>query len=434
MTTALVVGSMIGAGIFMLPVSLGPLGGNAIYGWVISGLGAMTLAFSLARLTEPDGAGIQAYIERSFGAAVGFLVTWAFWVSSWTATAALAIATASAMARIAGGLNTPHAIAATAVAVIAFLAAVNATGARSAGRVAVVTTLIKVLPLLGVVVILFWSGSRGQPLQPLSSVPIGFDNIAAAAALTLFALTGFENATAPVGKIRDPARTIPRAILGGTAFVAAIYLLSSTAVMLLLPGAEIVDSPAPYADAIGRSWGEVAALLTAGAVAVSAFGCLNCGILVNGELGYSMASRGDLPAFLARTSRSGTPIISQLFGAALAIILVLLNSNRSTAGLFTFVILLSTSATLVLYAVGACAALKKRNSAPQSAIILAGIGFALFAFYGAGMEANGWVVVLLLSGLAIRTIMRWKTGSSRQPAPARAAPPGSAAEASSQSS
>lgn len=427
MTTAIVVGSMIGAGIFMLPVSLEPLGGNAIYGWVISGLGAMTLAFSLARLTEPDGAGIQAYIERSFGATVGFLVTWAFWVSSWTASAALAIATASAMARIAGGLNTPPAIAATAVAIIAFLAAVNATGARSAGRVAVVTTLIKVLPLLGVVAILFWNGSRGEPLQPLSPIPISFDNVAAAAALTLFALTGFENATAPVRKIRDPARTIPRAILGGTAFVAAIYLLSSTAVMLLLPGAEIVSSPAPYADAIGRSWGEVPALLTAGAVAVSAFGCLNCGILVNGELGYSMASRGDLPVFLARTSRSGTPVLSQLFGASLAIILVLLNGNRSTAGLFTFVILLSTSATLVLYAVGACAALKKRNSPAQSAIILAGIGFALFAFYGAGMEANGWVLVLLLSGLAIRTIMRWKAGSSPQPAAAPAAPPGSTA-------
>lgn len=415
MTTALVVGSMIGAGIFMLPVSLEPLGANAIFGWLVSGFGALTLAYSLARLGESDGAGIQAYIERSFGAALGFLVTWSFWVSSWTASAALAIATASAVARIADALNTPGTIATIAIAVIVLLTAVNAAGARSAGRVAVVTTLIKILPLIAVVLILLLGATRGEPLERLSEVPINFDHVASAAALTLFALTGFENATAPVGKIRDPARNIPRAILGGTAFVGGLYLLSSTSVMLLLPGEDVINSPAPYADAIGRSWGESAALITAAAVAISAFGCLNGGILVTGELGYSMASRGDLPAALART-HGNTPIVSLIFGAGLAILLVLFNSNRTTAGLFTFLILMSTSATLVLYAVGACAALRKRNTAIQSAIILAGIGFALFAFYGAGMEANGWVLVLLLAGLAIRTIMRRQRGSSRMAA------------------
>ena len=138
-----------------------------------------------------------------------------------------------------------------------------------------------------------------------------------------------------------------------------------------------------------------------------------------------MASRGDLPAILGRTDRANTPIISQLFASALTIALVLLNSSRTTAGIFTFVVLLATSATLVLYAVGACAALKKRNSPFQTVIVLAGIGFALFAFYGAGMEANGWVLVLLLGGLAIRTITRWLSGSIPVAEPSPAAPPGS---------
>ena len=428
MTTSLVVGGMIGAGIFMLPVSLAPLGANAIFGWVISGFGAMALAYSLARLADPDGAGVQAYIERGFGPALGFLVTWAFWVSTWTAIAALAIATASATARIIHAIDTPSAIAATAIGLILFLTAVNAVGARSAGRVAVATTLIKILPLLAVGVILLFGETSDKPLEPLSTVPIGFDNIATAAALTLFALTGFESAIAPVGKIRDPGRNIPRAVLGGTAFVALIYLLSSTAVMLLLPGAEIANSPAPYADAIGSRWGEGAARFAAAAVAVSALGCLNGNILVVGELGYSMAIRGDLPAILARTQQSNTPVASQVFGSALAIVLVLLNTNRSTAGLFTFVILLSTSATLVLYAAGACAALKKRNTAFQIGMILVGIAFALFAFYGAGMEATGWVLVLLLAGLAIRTAMKkFNWSAATPPAVAPAAPPESAA-------
>lgn len=424
MTMALVVGGMIGAGIFMLPVSLAPLGVNAVFGWLISSVGALALAYAFARLSRQDGLGIQAYIERELGATVGFAVTWAFLISVWAGNAALSIATASALARIMPALNDPSRIAWAAIGLIAFLTMVNAMGAKASGRLAVLTVAIKILPLLAVVLILGQRSASSQPFEALGTVPISFDAIATGAALTLFALTGFETATAPVGKVRDPARTIFRAIMIGTTFVAVLYLLSSTAVTLILPASQIPGSVAPFADAIGSAWGEGAALFAAFAIAVSAFGCLNGGVMIGGELGYSLALRGDIPRALAVTQRGNTPVVAQVTASIIAILLVIANMSRDTAGLFTFVILLATSATLWLYLAGALAALKQRPPAIAVLMILVGLIFTAFAFYGSGLEANAWGVVLLAAGLAIRVVMRWLNSHGSIPAagPAPAAP------------
>lgn len=423
MTTALVVGSMIGAGIFMLPVSLSPYGANAVIAWVVSGLGALSLAYALSLLARQDGLGIQAYIERELGPTVGFVITWAFWVSVWSSNAGLAIASASGLARIAPALSGNGGIVWTAIAMIAFLSAVNAMGARATGRMAILTTAIKILPLLAVIVILGQRSVMVGPFEPLAAMPISFDNIAAASALTLFALLGFESVTAPVGKIANPQRVIPLAILGGTALVALLYLVSSTAVTLVLSAAGMQASIAPFADAIGRYWGENAALIAAFCMAVSAFGALNAGVMIGGELSYSMALRGDLPAVLARTHHGNTPVISQLAASAIAVALVLANTSRETAGLFTFVILLATSATLWLYLAGALAALKKRRGGLATAAIIVGILFTGFAFYGIGWEANLWGLALMAGGLLIRSVMhRLNLPAATPPAAAAAAP------------
>lgn len=422
MTAALVVGGIIGAGIFMLPVSLAPLGPNAVAGWLVSGVGALCIAFALARLVTADGAGLQAYIERGFGPLAGFVVAWSFLVSTWAANAALAIAAASATSRVVPAFADPWSIALLATGFVAFLTAVNAMGARAMGRLAVLTTLLKLLPLVAVIVLVGIGKAQGREFEPLAPLPLTFDNIAIAVALTLFALTGFENALAPVGKVRDPARNIPRAIVFGTAFVALLYLVSSSSVLLLLPQSEVATSAAPFADALVTQWGEPAAILAALGMAISAFGALNGGVMVAGEAGYSMALRGDLPAALTRTRGANTPVVSQVASSAIVILLVLLNSSRTTAGLFTFVILLSTVSVLVVYLIGSLAALRLRPPPLAAIVIAVGILFAAFAFYGSGVEANLWGLVLLAAGLAIRlAVHRFssKAGSSR----AAAAPP-----------
>jgi APA family basic amino acid/polyamine antiporter len=406
MTTALVVGGMIGSGIVLLPVSLAPLGYNAIIGWLVSGLGAIALAYALAIVSRQDGQGIQTYIGRLLGPTIGFAVTWLFWVSVWVSNAAMATAAASSLSWVLPAISSDTSVALTALSMVAFLSLVNAFGARATGATAIVTVLIKLSPLVAVAIIAGLRGAGGGATEAIAPLPVSFDNVATASAMTLFALLGFETATAPVGKIANPERTIPLAIIAGTAFVALIYVLSTTAVSLILPVDAVTSSRAPFADAVGAEWGSGAATFAAFAMAVSAFGALNGGIMIAGELGFSMASRGDLPRVLARTTRNGTPVVSQLLVSGLAATLILLTMSRATAGIFLFAALLATSATLWLYLAGAIAALKRRPGPLGTAFIAAGILFVGFAFYGSGTEANLWGIALLAGGLAIRAVMR----------------------------
>lgn len=403
MTTALVVGTIIGSGIFMLPISLAPFGINALIGWLVSGFGVLCIGFAMARLSRLGGDGIQANIERAFGPTVAFLVAWAFWVSNWVAQASVAVGAASALSF--AGFGGQELIVPNAVGFVVLLTAINAVGVRAAGGFSLVTVAIKILPLLAVIWLFLQRGVSGASYEPLSPMPITFANVAAATALTFFAFTGFETATTPVGKVRDPGRTIPRALLGGTAFVVVLYLIAGASIQLLLPANVVAASPAPFADALMFSWGHGVGTFAALAIAVAAIGCLNGLILGTGELGYAMALRGDLPAVMAKTRGNNTPIVAQVFGSALTILLLLANSSRATANLFTFIILLSTAAVVVVYFTSALAAWKFSPKLAARAAIAAGILFLAFATYGIGLEAGLWCLALLAIGIAIRAVM-----------------------------
>lgn len=429
MTTALVIGTIIGAGIFMLPVSLAPLGANALVGWILSGVGALCIAFALAQFSRFGGEGIQANIEREFGPTVAFLVAWSFWVSNWVAQASVAVAAGSTLSFI-GPQFGNHIVLPVAIGSVVMLTVVNAIGVRASGGLSIVTVIIRILPLLAVIWLFAERGARGGSYEPLAPMPINLPNVATATALTFFALTGFESATTPVGKVRNPERTIFRALVFGTAFVVVLYLAAGTSIQMLLPADTVSSSAAPFADAIVSEWGRGAASLAALAIAISAIGCLNALILGTGELGYAMALRGDLPSIMTRTRGANTPFVSQIVCAVLSILLLLANSSRATANLYTFIILLSTAAVIVVYFVGALAALKLAKSFGARVIIVIALLFAAYAMYGTGLEADAWCLVLLGVGLVIRTAMRRFNSRAETNLPAvvtPGAPPGSSA-------
>jgi APA family basic amino acid/polyamine antiporter len=176
-------------------------------------------------------------------------------------------------------------------------------------------------------------------------------------------------------------------------------------VQLILPAGKVAASPAPFADAIAAQWGGGAASLAALAIAIGAFGCLNALILGTGELGYALGLRRDLPSAMARTSRGGTPVGAQIAGSMLSVLLILANSSRATANLFTFIILLSTAAVLVVYLAGALSAWRMSPTPSARAVIMLAVLFILFALYGTGAEAGMWSLVLLAIGLAVRAVM-----------------------------
>ncbi len=420
MCVALVVGNMIGSGVFMLPASLAPYGWNAVIAWLITIGGALCLALVFARLAQafPRAGGPFVYTEEAFGRPAGFLVAWSYWISVWVSNAALAIAAVSYMSVFFPALAKTPALAATVTVGVVWIAtAINCAGARSAGWTQLVTTILKLFPLVAVaglagLVLLRKGGGAVMPFEP-SALSAG--GITAAAALTLWAMLGVESATIPAEQVDQPARNIPRSTLFGTAFTGLIYLLVSASVLLLTPVSVLKGSNAPLADFMayhGGGGGGDLRLLLAAFAAISALGALNGWVLLQGELPAAMARDGVFPAWMAKTSANGTPVRAHLLSSALVTILVLTNYAKSLADAFTFMALLATTSSLFAYLFCSLAVLKlgREGKMPLSRglAIVAGVAavYSAWTFYGAGWSVTMWGLVLLAAGAPLYVWMR----------------------------
>jgi len=182
----------------------------------------------------------------------------------------------------------------------------------------IVTSILKVMPLIAAMVIaLIVFGGGGQPAE-FAPTPVTPNGVAAAATLTLWAMLGFECASVPAGRVQDPERTIPRATLIGTLAVGLIYLAASSSVFLLLPADVAAKSPAPFADLVRHFWGSGAATLVVFFAAISCLGALNGWVLLQGEVPLALARRGVFPKWFGKVNSRGMPVQAQLTGSALA--------------------------------------------------------------------------------------------------------------------
>lgn len=425
MSLAMVVGTIIGSGIYVLPATVAPYGWNIVIAFAVTIVGTICLALSMARLARRLPGGPYSYIAVAFGDTAAFLTMWSYFVSQVTGVAAVAIAAAGALGHVFPEIASGVPLAIAAIGSIIVLTLINLTGARSAGFVQIVATLIKIVPLLLVILLVILRVGGGQPLEPLAATPISVAGIAAAAALMLFAFTGFESAAVSANVTDKDSEVVPGATINGTVFVAAIYLAATLAVLWLLPSAVAGHSNAPFADATAPALGPIAGAFVAIVAAISGLGAGNSLILLSAEVSRAIANAGDLPASFARTNKSGVSPTSLIAAAVVAILLVLASISDSFVAVFTFVALISAVSALVLYLVCALAALKLKAEKP----LLAGIAiiYAIAMFVGAGLEATLWGVALALAGLPIRALSRRfnsRGGSTPAQAPAPAAPQG----------
>ena len=400
MSVALVMGNMIGSGVFLLPQSLAPFGWNAIAGWVITIAGALCLAHVLAKLTAAhEGAiGPAELVERSFGPVAGFLIGFSFWVSVWTGCVTIAVGATSYMSSFLPVLGEYPAFAA--LGVIWTMTGVNLLGVRSAGSFQVITTLLKLTPLIVVAVLIgMIFGREGTAaLAPFPAEGLSLPSVNTAAAMTLWAMIGFEAACAASHKIDNPQRNVPRATFYGALLSGIIYLIVCSGITLMLPVDKVTVSPAPFELFVSTFWSPGPASFVAAFAAISAIGAVNGWTLVQGELPLEMAKRQMMPAWFARVTANGVPINGLLSATLLGSLLVLANSSQSMAGLFSFMALLTTSVTLWLYLACAAVALKRKIAVPFA---LLGLVFGIWSLWGAGLDASGLSIVLMLAGLPL---------------------------------
>lgn len=406
---ALVVGNMIGSGVFLLPASLAPYGGVSLAGWAITLTGALAVALTFARLAMrwPQTGGPYVFARNAFGEVPGFLIAWSYWVSIWCANAAIAVAFAGSVgALFPQATATPLRGAACALGALWLCVCVNVLGVREAGRVQMLLTVLKFVPLLLFAGIALWFAQPQHFVEPFNpsgeSLPHALN---ATVALTLWALLGLESATVSAGAIEDAERTVPRATVIGTLLAGVLTVLAVSAVLGLLPAAQLKDSTAPMADAARALWGPWAGLGIAAVAAISCLGALNGWVLLSGQVPFAAARDGVLPAQLAKLDRKGTPAFGVLASGVLASLLVAANYSRSLAQLFTFSILLSTAATLLPYLAGTAAWLL-RGERKGRLLALIGLLYSAYALFGIGHESLLWGIALLLAGLPVYAWMR----------------------------
>jgi APA family basic amino acid/polyamine antiporter len=410
MCTALVVGNTIGMGIYVLPSSLAPFGFNAMLGWAITVFGMSVLARVFAQLARefPKADGPYAYIERTSGKLPAFIAIWCYWISCWMTNAALAVGVVGYLGTVLPSLAAlPPA--ALAIALIWVFVGVNLLGVRMGGGVQIVTTVIKLLPLvfiLGLGALLLVTEPATYTRQ-LPTTPITLAGMMAAATIALFAMTGIESAAVPAGRVRDPEKTVPRATLLGTLVVAIVYFGVSSIAILLIQQDELAKSSAPFADLLDRFVGEGNGRLLSVFIVVGGLGALNGWTLLVSELTATMARHGSLPAPLERCNSQGAPYVALIVTALLATAIVLMNYSKSMVEGFTFLTQVVTAANLPLYLFCAIAlvvlSLRGERKLPASLLALGIIGtaYAVFSFIGLGHEPFLWSLVLGAAGLPI---------------------------------
>jgi basic amino acid/polyamine antiporter, APA family len=417
-STSLVVGNMIGSGVFLLPASLAAFGGISLLGWIGSSAGAIALALLFSNLSKmmPNSlGGPYAYTRAGLGDFAAYLVAWGYWISIWCTNAAIAVTFVSYLTVFIPILKTNSLLSVgTGLAAVWGLTWVNTRGVKEAGRVQFITTVLKMTPLILVSVVgLFYIDLKN--FVPLNiSGESNLSAITASATLTLFAFLGLESATIPAGNIHEPEKTIPRATLIGTIVTIIIYVIGSASVMGMIPAAELKNSSAPFADAAALIWGDQARYWVAAGAIVSTFGALNGWILLQGQMPMA-ASRDKLfPEIFKKENKRGTPVMGIVISSVLISVLLLLNFTKGLTDTFTFMVLLTTVAVLVPYLFSAASygvlllqnKFWKRDLISQLLLATVAFAFSIWAVVGSSQESVYWGFIAILSGVPFYVWMK----------------------------
>jgi basic amino acid/polyamine antiporter, APA family len=421
-STSLVVGNMIGAGVFLMPAALAAFGGISLLGWVISTIGAILLAkvFSnLSKLMPLANGGPYAYSRKGLGDFAGFLVAWGYLVSIWCTNAAIAVSLVSALSTFFPVLATNSLIAVlTGLASIWLLTWVNTLGIVTSGKLQLVTTVLKILPLLLIAIggLFFIHWENFLPFN--TSGKSEFAAISATATYTFFAFLGLECATIPSGSVKDPEKTIPRATMLGIVATAAIYLVGTISIMGMIPGKNLQHSVTPFTDAAVIIWGKSARYWVSAGIAIAAFGALNGWILIQGQMPYAISKDKLFPPVFSKENKKGVPARGIVISSIFVSLLMYMNYSKGLVEQFKFLILLTTLSVLVPYLFSTASYLiirfqnkvLKTDAQRIPAVILASLTFlfSIWLIIGSGQEIVYWGFVLLMAGIPFYVWMIWK--------------------------
>ena len=403
-STSLVIGNMVGSGIFLLPASLAIYGTISIIGWLFSSVGAILLALvfgELSKISNKNPGGPYYYTRKSFGDLPAFLVAWGYWISIWCTNAAITVALLGYLGVLFPELNSnPILSICTGLFFIWFFTWVNSQKIRTIGLVQTVTTALKIIPIvfIGFIGIFYIDFSNFYPFN--ASDQSIFEAITATTTLTFFAFLGMESATIPSDKVNNASQTIKKATIYGTLFTIIIYLISTISIMGLIPLDDLANSNAPFADAAEIISGSFSRKIVAICAVIATMGALNGWILIQGQIPMSASIDGLFPKIFGKKNSNNSPISGIIISSILISFLLLFNFSKTLVESFTFMIKLSTLSVITPYLFStACLFLLSKTNNFRLIISFLAFIFSIWIIIGCGIETVTLGFIMLLTGI-----------------------------------
>lgn len=419
--TALVAGNMIGSGVFMLPASLAAFGSIGIFAWMLTATGTMILAIIFARLSRilPRTGGPYAYCREAYGDFIGFQVAYNYWIALWVGNAAIVVTLVSYLGVFWPALDTNQWLSfSMSVGIIWLITFINILGVKEAGQTQIITTILKLIPLIGIAVIGLFFIQKPNLMNFNISGKSNFAALSGAATLTMWAFIGFESATVPAEYVENPRKNIPRATIVGTSIAAVVYILSTISIMGIVPMQQLAHSSSPFADAANIMFGSWAHVVIAAAAVIACFGTLNGWILMQGQIPLAAAKDGLFPKQFDRVNKAGSPVLGLVVSSILITILLAMRYGASLVDQFTMISLLATLASLIPYIYTSVAELmlfvrdrekfNKKRLIGSAVLAMLGFLYTYWLIYGAGLEIVFYGVMLLLSSIPIYLFLQIK--------------------------
>jgi basic amino acid/polyamine antiporter, APA family len=420
--TGLVVGSIVGTGVFAMPAVLAGAGTSSIAVLAVIAVGAMLLAALFGQLTRrvpnSDG-GLYAYARYEFGDFAGYLTGWCYWIQAWAGNAAIVSAWVFYVDAL-FGIN-PTGIENWGIALggLWIPAVVNLAGVRQMAWFQNLTVMLKFLPLLFIGVVGWFFVSKGNFGAFNASGGSLYSAIGIAAGVALFSFIGVEVAAITAKRVKNPRINVGRASLLGTAASAILYLATAAAVMGLVPHAELVKSTTPFVLAFGTVFahGAWAGKLVAALAVTSGIGALNGWTLVTTEVSRAAANDGLFPRAFAWADRKDTAWFGILMAAFLPSLLMLWSYTTKTGlTIFTDLVDLTVVTVAIPYLFSACAQLaylvSKRRKVQgwqltrDLAIAGAGVLFSMWVTFAAGYQSVYQALILVLAGVVLYAFLK----------------------------
>ena len=416
--TALVIGSIIGTGVFTMPAVLAGAGTSSILTLTVIAIGAVLLGVLFGQLTKrvptTDG-GMYAYARHEFGDFAGYLTAWCYWITCWAGNAAIVSSWVFYVESL-FGIDNPSNWVNFGIALTGLWipAAINLAGVRQMAWFQNVTVVLKFLPLLlvGTFGFFFVQSANFGPFN--ASGGSLYDAVNLAAAVALFSFIGVECASIAASRVKDPRRNVGKASFYGTAASGLLYVAVTAAVMGLVPHDELVDDGTPFVAAFkamfdGAGWAGKAVALVA---VISGIGALNGWTLVTAEMPYAAAKDGLFLRAFAKENRHGVPWFGIVVSTIVASALMAWSYTGETGlKVFTYLVYLSVVTVAIPYFISASAQLAYLVSgrrkvqgwalARDGAVATVGILFSLWVTFAAGYQSVYQAMFLLLIGIPL---------------------------------